>query len=73
MVPMESALGWGEPLPPWPFDHLAQINWMTSHRTSRLVIDHYVNLVEELTAVEDQIVPQLMARDLEPQLQLMDA
>jgi triacylglycerol lipase len=72
MVPMESALGWGEPLPPWPFDHLAQINWMTSRRTSQLVIDHYVNLVEELTAVEDQIVPQLMARDLEPQLQLMD-
>ncbi len=27
LVPMESALGFGDPSPPWPIDHLRQMNW----------------------------------------------
>jgi triacylglycerol lipase len=27
LVSMESALGFGTPLPPWPLDHLRQMNW----------------------------------------------
>lgn len=52
MVPMESALGWGHPLPPWPFDHLQQINWMTSRQTSRAVIQQYVELIRDLGEIE---------------------
>jgi triacylglycerol lipase len=32
LVPMESALGFGETLPPWPIDHLRQMNWFARPR-----------------------------------------
>lgn len=65
LVPMESALGWGEPLPPWPFDHLQQINWMTSRRKSREVLDHYYRLIESLGAIESAICTPIISESEE--------
>ena len=52
LVPMESALGWGEPLPPWPHDHFRQINWMAPRSATAGVIASYRNLVERLADIE---------------------
>jgi hypothetical protein len=49
---MESALGWGEPLPPWPHDHFRQINWMAPRSATIGVIASYRNLVERLADIE---------------------
>lgn len=52
LVSMESALGWGEPLPPWPHDHFRQINWMTPWRFSDGVIESYRELMLHLLEIE---------------------
>lgn len=49
---MESALGWGEPLPPWPHDHFRQINWMTPRSATPGVIASYRDLMERLAETE---------------------
>ncbi|MFM7319387.1 MAG: esterase/lipase family protein [Isosphaeraceae bacterium] len=73
MVPMESALGWGEPLPPWPFDHLQQINWMTSRRKGREVIEHYIQLVVSLGAIEEAMTWPIPGEpeEIEPELAMV--
>jgi triacylglycerol lipase len=52
LVPMESALGWGEPLPPWPHDHFRQINWMAPRSAAPAVISSYRLLLEQLAETE---------------------
>jgi triacylglycerol lipase len=36
LVPLESALAFGMPLPPLPIDHFRQMNWLTGHGARRL-------------------------------------
>jgi triacylglycerol lipase len=53
LVSAESALGMGDPLPPWPIDHLRQMNWLPAAEgpsSSRSVFDLYGALVENLAA-----------------------
>jgi triacylglycerol lipase len=62
LVPMESALGWGEPLPPWPHDHFRQINWMTPRRHAPAVVGSYHELVLRLMEIEPDFVPRFNVR-----------
>ncbi|CAN5664311.1 hypothetical protein BH23PLA1_BH23PLA1_18180 [soil metagenome] len=51
LVPLESALGFGTPLPPWPLDHLRQMNWFcpsTDARGLPTALDLYASAVENL-------------------------
>jgi triacylglycerol lipase len=52
MVPMESALGWGEPLPPWNLDHLSQINWITPSHLHTELYQSYFLLMKKLAETE---------------------
>lgn len=52
MVPMESALGWGEPLSPWNLDHLSQINWITPGHLLPELYQLYFVLMKKLAEIE---------------------
>lgn len=59
LVPMESALGWGEPLSPWPIDHLSQINWGTPRRIVPTLYSSYFQLMKRLAEVESEFSTNL--------------
>jgi triacylglycerol lipase len=51
LVSVESALGFGTPLPSWPVDHLRQMNWMPPERgpsSSRAILELYDGVFENL-------------------------
>ena len=51
LVSVESARGFGRPLPNWPIDHFAQTNWITKplkSMTSRQIGELYMGLLENL-------------------------
>ncbi|WP_165248855.1 esterase/lipase family protein [Paludisphaera soli] len=53
LVSVESAMAFGEPLDPWPLDHLRQMNWLTHGRTdaeARDVPAYYGRIIENLIA-----------------------
>ena len=54
MVPVDSALAFGTPLPDWPVDHLRQMNWMERdelHRPLAPPIDLYAHLLAHLASL----------------------
>jgi triacylglycerol lipase len=54
LVPIESALAFGTPLPLWPVDHLRQMNWMErdeAHRPLAPPLDLYARLVAHLASL----------------------
>lgn len=59
LVPMESALGWGEPLDPWPIDHLSQINWGTPRKVVPTLYDSYYQLMAQLGEIEEEFSPSV--------------
>jgi triacylglycerol lipase len=63
LVSLESALGMGAPLPPWPIDHLRQMNWLPAPAgpsSSSAVFALYASLVDNLASLE------FASRDVEP-------
>lgn len=69
LVSVESALGVGEPLPPWPIDHFRQMNWLPAATPATnahspgapTVADLYAGVVRNLArhgfAADDQTPP----------------
>ena len=54
LVSVESALGFGEPLPEWPLDHLRQVNWFVPARSNVLgadPLDLYAGLFAHLAGL----------------------
>ena len=54
LVPVESALAFGAPLPTWPIDHLRQLNWLASGETDSLVpppIELYARTLAHLASL----------------------
>ncbi len=54
LVPIDSALAFGTPLPHWPVDHLRQMNWMErdeAHPALAPPVDLYAHLVSHLTSL----------------------
>jgi len=54
LVPVDSALAFGTPLPPWPLDHLRQMNWLAPGETNPLVpppIELYARVVSHLASL----------------------
>jgi triacylglycerol lipase len=54
LVPVDSALAFGTPLPSWPLDHLRQINWLAAGDTATLLpppIELYGGLVAHLASL----------------------
>jgi triacylglycerol lipase len=82
LVPVDSALAFGTPLPYWPVDHLRQMNWMERDETHRPLappIDLYAHLVAHLTSLgfgSEPIPPHAtrhvdeLSREEEPRLVL---
>lgn len=53
LVSAESALGFGTPLPPWPIDHLRQMNWLPTAEgvsSSPAIFGLYGSVLEHLAA-----------------------
>jgi triacylglycerol lipase len=67
LVPVESAQGWGDPLPEWPHDHFRQINWMTAPWAHPGVIRSYMDLIERLGEIESERRPRVA---VQPELEL---
>ena len=54
LVPLDSALAFGTPLPHWPVDHLRQMNWMERDETHPALappLDLYAHLVTHLASL----------------------
>jgi triacylglycerol lipase len=54
LVPVDSALAFGTPLPHWPVDHLRQMNWMERDETRPALappLDLYAHLVAHLASL----------------------
>ena len=53
LVPVDSALAFGTPLPCWPLDHLRQMNWLAAGDTARLppAIELYAGLIAHLASL----------------------
>jgi triacylglycerol lipase len=54
LVPVDSALAFGTPLPHWPVDHLRQMNWMERDETHRPLappVELYANLVAHVASL----------------------
>ncbi len=70
LVPVDSALAFGTPLPDWPVDHLRQMNWMErdeAHRPLAPPVELYSHLLAHLASLGfgDKPSPFSATRDSE--------